>query len=507
MRTLGRITTVAAFTVFLLLAWGPILALFGGAVAASPTELLSGLIPGPRRAWVLVQTIGYAMAVAVFATCAGTAAALYCWRRNSPLAKSARYAALLTASIPPYLQALAWLPVSAALPGHGAGEVTGWLSAVWVESLAVLPFCFGLAYFALDELDTAGIEAARVLGGDRKMLLRIVLPLLAPACLASACLASLLTLADHSTPSLFSRSTYAMEVFEEFSASHDARKALLIALPLVAISGLTLIPLARFWQKAAQRRKSCGTQPEPLCPGRVASMALRAGAVLTVLPAIALFVILLREAAHPAVWVQAIAAGAGDLATSVQVAVLAAVLASLPALVVSRKLSACPRGLWWLVAVPLAMPSALTGAGLIFMWNRDLPVEVYGSFWMLVLASLARFAPLAVLVLAVRRTRMDPALLEAAAIFGSPPRAFLRVELPMLSAAVAAGAAAVFALSLAELGASLLVAPPGRGTLALRIFNYLHYGASGAVAALAFCLMAATATTMLLVARLWRARS
>ena len=506
MRMLWRVATAAALTLFLLLVWGPIASLFAAATTVPQAELVEWLIPGARRSWVLAQTIGYAMAVAVFATAAGTAAALYCWRRNDLLATSARRAALLTAAIPPYLHALAWLPVSAALPGHGAGEVTGWLSAVWVQSLALLPFSFGLAYFALEGLDSRGIEAAQVYGNDRTMLLRIVLPLLRPACMASACLALLVTLADHSVPSLFSRSTYALEIFEEFSANHDARRALLTALPLVLLSGLTLFPLARFWRQAVQRTRSGGAKPESLQIDGIASVALRTGAVLVVLPALALLVTLAREATHPAAWGQAMESSAGDLATSVEVAALAAVVACLLALAVSRSLSTRPGRLWWMVSVPLAMPSALVGVGLIWMWNRDLPLAVYGSFWMLVLAALARFAPLAVLALAVWRTRMDPALLEAAAVFGSPERAFFRVELPMLLPGVTAGGAAVFALSLAELGASLLVAPPGRGTLALRIFNYLHYGASGAVAALAFCLMAASASVMLMAAKIWKVR-
>ena len=82
------------------------------------------------------------------------------------------------------------------------------------------------------------------------------------------------------------------------------------------------------------------------------------------LPAIALLVIVAREAAHPAVWAQAVAAGAGDLTTSAEVAILAAVVACLPAVAVSRSLIVRPRGLCWLVSVPLAMPSALAGVGL-----------------------------------------------------------------------------------------------------------------------------------------------
>ena len=52
----------------------------------------------------------------------------------------------------------------------------------------------------------------------------------------------------------------------------------------------------------------------------------------------------------------------------------------------------------------------------------------------------------------------------------------------------------VFALTLGELGATLLVIPPGQSTLTLRLYNYLHYGASEEVAGLSLLL------TVLLVA-------
>jgi len=47
----------------------------------------------------------------------------------------------------------------------------------------------------------------------------------------------------------------------------------------------------------------------------------------------------------------------------------------------------------------------------------------------------------------------------------------------------------VIALTAAELGATLIVAPPGRATLTMRIYNYLHYGGTDEAAAL--CLLMA----------------
>ena len=503
----GRLAVIFSFALFLLLCWAPVAALLAAALSLPFSGLAVTWLPSVRRLILLLETLGYSAAVATLTTLIGTAAALYCWRRNRTLARAARMAALLTAAIPPYLHALAWLPVSAALPGHGAGELTGWLSAIWVQSLAMLPFCFGIVLFALDDLDPRGIEAARICSSDLRLLARILLPLLRPAIMAASSLALLLTLSDHSVPSLFSRSTYAMELFEEFSASHNAGQNLISALPLLILGLLPLVPLARFWQKAAQRPSRISAPLPPLQTGGIVAALLPVSAVFVLLPALALVAALAQHFDQPSLWLQAIAAGAPDLATSAGVAAIAAIIACLPAVALSRALISHPRTLWWLVCIPLAMPSALIGAALIWIWNRDLLLPIYGTFWMLVLAALARFAPLAVLTLAAWRSRMDPALLEASRVYAPPARAFLRVELPLLAPALLAGAMAVFVLSLAELGASLLVTPPGRGTIALRIYNYLHYGASAAVSALAFCLMAASAAILLAAALLWKRRA
>jgi iron(III) transport system permease protein len=47
----------------------------------------------------------------------------------------------------------------------------------------------------------------------------------------------------------------------------------------------------------------------------------------------------------------------------------------------------------------------------------------------------------------------------------------------------------VFAVSTGELGATLIVAPPGYSTLTMRIYSYLHYGASESVAGLCFIMI------------------
>ena len=107
-----------------------------------------------------------------------------------------------------------------------------------------------------------------------------------------------------------------------------------------------------------------------------------------------------------------------------------------------------------------------------------------------VLAGLARFTPLAVIVLVAQLRSINPLLIDAANILQTSRwQTWRQIWLPMLTPGLLAAAGIVFALTTGELGATLLVAPPGHATLTIRIYNFLHYGASSVVAGL--CLMMA----------------
>ena len=101
------------------------------------------------------------------------------------------------------------------------------------------------------------------------------------------------------------------------------------------------------------------------------------------------------------------------------------------------------------------------------------------------IAGVARFAPFAVLAVFAQERRLDPALVDAARVHQrSRLHGWWRVRLPLLGPGLVAAACVVFVLTLGELAATVVVVPPGSQTLTLRIYNYLHYGASDAVAAL-----------------------
>jgi iron(III) transport system permease protein len=140
-----------------------------------------------------------------------------------------------------------------------------------------------------------------------------------------------------------------------------------------------------------------------------------------------------------------------------------------------------------LLVALFAVPSTIVGVGLIGMWNRPGPVGVlYGTDAMLLLAYLARFVPVATLILAAAAQTVSVSQEEASAVSGvSWLRTVRGIVLPQLRVGVGGAWVVAFVLAFGELGASILVAPPGEATLPIRIYTIIANAPSSSVAMLA----------------------
>jgi iron(III) transport system permease protein len=105
---------------------------------------------------------------------------------------------------------------------------------------------------------------------------------------------------------------------------------------------------------------------------------------------------------------------------------------------------------------------------------------------MFVLVYLARFVPVTALILAATMQTVSVSQEEAAAVSGAGWFRTLRlIVLPQLRVGIAAAWVIAFVLAFGELGASILVAPPGEATLPIRVYTIIANTPSSHVAALA----------------------
>lgn len=184
-------------------------------------------------------------------------------------------------------------------------------------------------------------------------------------------------------------------------------------------------------------------------------------------------------------------ASAPEILFSVQTALLSAVISVGMAVVISGVMSAAWQiSLIPLTAVSLCVPATLTGIGMIVLYNDSLLSSLYNTEWMPVVTAVARFGPLAWLIVAVQNRRHDYRLIEAARLYPvSSWQLWTRIRLPLMLPGMIVAGMTVFLLTMGELSATLLVLPPGRNTLAVKTYNLLHYGASEAVAGLCLFLV------------------
>ncbi|RPF26543.1 ABC transporter permease [Georgenia muralis] len=203
-------------------------------------------------------------------------------------------------------------------------------------------------------------------------------------------------------------------------------------------------------------------------------------------------------------------ATANSVRVAVDATVLAVVVGTLVALVVSRR----PRSrsgrravgvLDALFMLPLGVSAVTVGFGFLITLDRP-PLDLRSSLVLVPVAQAVVAVPMVVrTVLPVLRA-IDPRLREAAATLGAgPARVLATVEGPFLVRSLGLAVGFAFAISLGEFGATSFLARPDRPTLPVVIFRLIgRPGAEsyGMAMAAAVVLAVLTASVMALAERL-----
>jgi molybdate transport system permease protein len=169
------------------------------------------------------------------------------------------------------------------------------------------------------------------------------------------------------------------------------------------------------------------------------------------------------------------------------------------------------------VQMPIVVPPAVAGVGLLLVFGRrgmlgpaldSLHLSVAFSTAAVVIAQAFVAGPFFVVAARQAFDAVDADLVAVSRTLGaSPMRAFLNVELPLAAPGILAGAALSWARALGEFGATMLFAgnlPGVTQTLPLAIYTALDSGIDVAVAMAALLLFAAFALLLLIRLLDWR---
>jgi iron(III) transport system permease protein len=151
------------------------------------------------------------------------------------------------------------------------------------------------------------------------------------------------------------------------------------------------------------------------------------------------------------------------------------------------------------------IPGLFVALMLIVVFNRPVLGIIYGTSAMVVLACGVRYAALTWTTVRGAMQTVDAEIVDAARLEGARGWALFRhVYWSQIASYAAFAWYLVYLLCLWDVETLVLVLPPGGETLALRIFNMLHYGHTGQVNALCLVLLLIALAPLVLMVRLQR---
>jgi iron(III) transport system permease protein len=446
-----------------------------------------------------------------------------------------RATATLSYLSPPFLTAIAYVNLfspNAGLINVLLRDVLGapWLTfnvfsmagLVLVTVLHTFPFVFLLASSALQSVDASYEEAAQILGAGRlRTALLVTLPLIAPAVLAGTLLAFVNAIALFGSQAILGLPgrivTLPTRIYALFDYPPQYGLASALSLMFIVITVAALYLQHRFLARRSYVTvggKGARPQLIDLGPARWVLLGFCAAvfAVAIVLPYGALIAVSLSKSWGLSFWkgltldnyrfvLFEYNVTQRAILNSLLLATLAATIAVLLGAVIGwidvRTKAKGRRLLDYAALVPLGLPGIVMAVALIQFW-LTMPVALYGTLTILLLAYIGRYIPLGVRAANTSLRQIDASLEESARVLGASwARTLREVTLPLIRPGLFAGWLLVFVPVIQELSASILLFSSSSITLAVAVYNLYETGYTEPVAALAMVNMAIISVALL----------
>ena len=406
---------------------------------------------------------------------------------------------------------------------------TGALAILVVHAYSMYVYFYLFTRAALKKIDVAMIEAAASLGASRWRTLRtVILPLLRPAFAGASLLVFMTALASFSAPFIFGGGFRVMTtqiVSSKLNGQLEMARVETVMLMLLAAVGLWAF--SKIDRGDALTGGERGTAPDRVViRGAARTWAALLGWGLALFLLMPHFTLILISFVPPNTWTtEALPPqlGATNYETlfaeterlrpalnslwMASVATIGALLLGFGAAHLSRRgVGLLPWLLRSLVVFPWAIPGTVFAIALASAFSVNQPwfgrFVLVGTAIILPLAYLVRSLPLTGRAALAGLRQLDPRLEEAAESLGAGPvRVLLRVTLPMLGPALAAGASLAFVTALGDFVASIVLYTFETRPISIEILSSLRQQETGVAAAYGVLLMLVSAAAFLLWGR------
>lgn len=481
---------------------------------------------------LIFNSLAFSLGSSLVALVIGTGLAWITERTDTPLRGAFLAFSLIPLIMPGVLFAIGWI----LLIGPRAGIISGWWrdltglgmpldifslpGMIVVAGIHWAPLAFLIMAAAFRSQDPSLEEAALMCGGSRwSAARRIVLPLTVPALLSMLLLLILRGLETFEIPGLIGLPA-GVEVFSSriyLSVSRlpaDYGLGGAYAVMLLAITAIGVTIYSRLTRDSSRYATVTGKGYRPsltrLGKWRILTTAILVGYFLmvVVLPAFAImWNSFMPFTTQPSIdsaelWTfehyetaftteQTGRSVINSLGLSLGSATVIVLFGAVLAWITVRSRIRGAVILEHLSATALVFPGVVVGISLIWVY-LTLPVNIYGTIWILFIAYLTRYLPFGLRFASSSMVQMHVELEEASLTSGATAlQSFRRVTLPLIWPGLAAGWLYIVVVSMSELSSAVFLWSPPNWVLAVVMFDYWSNGDSGPVYALGSMLIVA----------------
>lgn len=475
----------------------------------------------------LYNSLILGVATAMFSVAIGIPLAWAVTRTNVPGKKFIFATATLSYLSPAFLMAIAYVSLfspNAGIVNRFLIDTLGapWLTVniftmsglIFVTVLGTFPYVYLLAVSALQSVDASYEEAAQILGaGKFKTALVITGPLVAPAIFSGALLSFVHSIALFGSQAILGLPgrvvTLPTRLYSLFDFPAQYGLASALSLVFVGITVAALYAQRRFLAKRSYVTVGGkGGRPQLIDLGNWRWVLFGFCAVVfffsIALPYLTLLAVSVSRSWGLDFWNNLTFANYkfvlfdynitrraiyNSLLLATAAATLTAFLGAILAWIDLRSKVTWRKILDYFALVPLGLPGIVMAVAIIQFWLA-MPIALYGTLTILLLAYIGRYIPLGVRAANTSLRQIDHSLEESARILGASWGTTMReITLPLMRPGIFAGWVLVFVPVIQELSASVLLFSSQSITLAVAIYNLYETGYTEPVAALSLVSM------------------
>jgi len=386
---------------------------------------------------------------------------------------------IISLLIPTYIQAIVWNQLSINIKKYiDFIDIYNLKGAIFILTLSYFSYITLLTFTGLQVFDRNLLEAALIMQNKWTSLMKIVLPMLLPYIFAGAIFVFIFSIIDFAIPDMLRLNVYPVEIFIQYSAFYNDRAALILSFPIIILTATIVV-----FQKAYMKNRSY-IQIYSGFKNLQSIYSIKWLSIVTI-PSIIMssavpITFLLIKTGDFSNYMNAWLSSKDQIYFTLMISAISStfilMFSLFLAIIIERSKNIYIKIIHSISLIPLAIPATTIGICLITIWNQQIVDFVYSNSTIIVFGYTFKFLPFALIVLISGLKNINKNLEESALLSTSSwLRINYNITISLLKPSLLFAFFTVFILSIGELGTTVLIMPPGKETITLKIFNYMHY--------------------------------